>query len=580
MKTNILSALAICLLPLSIQAQKEIHVSLDGDDNASGTIEAPLASITKAIELIEPGGAIYIHEGTYYIDSRIVIPEKNTSEDARIKICSYESDQVIIDGSKIKTSGKIDFKMARCMYFPYWANYWHVQGLTFQNAKDNGVKVEGSYNIFENCVFRGNNDTGLQIGMFKDWSIEETKGFPIKGTPEYNPDYTYCRGNKIINCDAYNNYDALQYDGRADDGGDADGFACKLFPGPGNEFYGCRAWNNSDDNWDLYMIYHPVVIDHCIAWNAGMDAEGKRTPGNGNGFKLGGGGSSGGAAFDRSIGAHVIRNCVAFSNPVKGFDQNNAMEGMYMFNCVAWGNDYNYRFAKEFVYGNMYIRNCVGFLAGTRNHEFKSNNGLDTKYNSWTLLDGCDPLKDGNKVNGSKVYAKDYSNQFASLSEELAKEARNDDGSLPENDFCRLVDGSILIDKGESIENFEPLRFMSNTDADKFNIELPELEPVTIKYNGEAPDLGAFESGKAGSVGNITIKDMGNIKCYIAQGAIIIDRPEDIVSATLYSIDGNIVASTTQSSVLPLPSSSAGFHLLQVMTGNRQIYTLKLNIVR
>lgn len=568
------------MLPLCASAQTELHVALDGSDDAAGTLEAPFCSIAKAIELIQPGGTIFIHEGTYFLDTRIVIPEKATSEDARIKICPYQSDSVIIDGSQIKTAGKIDFKMARCMYFPYWANYWHVQGLTFQNAKDNGVKVEGSYNIFENCVFRGNNDTGLQIGMFKDWSIEETKGFPIKGNPEYNPDYTYCRGNKVINCDAYNNYDALQYDGKPDDGGDADGFACKLFPGPGNEFYGCRAWNNSDDNWDLYMIYHPVVIDHCIAWNAAMDANGNRTPGNGNGFKLGGGGSSGGAAFDRSIGAHVIRNCISFSNPVKGFDQNNAMEGMYMFNCVAWGNDYNYRFAKEFVYGNMYIRNCVGFLAGTRNHEFKSESGLDTDYNSWTLLDGCDPMKEGNKVNGVKKYAKDYSDQFLSLSEADAKATRNEDGSLPENDFCRLVDGSVLIDKGEIVDNFIPARFMDESDAAKYNIDLPVLEAVTIAYSGEAPDLGAFETGTPGRVENMTVGNEGNIKYYLAKGAIVIDNPTDIVSATLYAIDGRIVSSTTYSSILPLPSSSSGIHLLRVSAGNGKNHTVKINIAR
>ncbi|MDE6369871.1 MAG: right-handed parallel beta-helix repeat-containing protein, partial [Duncaniella sp.] len=328
-----------------------LHVSPTGSDDAEGSISAPLGSIEKAMELVQPGGTIYLHEGTYYPEKRILVPEKNTDEAHRISLMAYGTDKVYIDGSKMNPGNVNEFKGSRCMYFCYWANYWYVKGITFQNALDNGVKVEGSYNIFENCVFRNNNDSGLQIGMFKDWSIEECKGFPIKGTPEFNPGYTYCRGNKVINCDSYNNYDAWQYGGKADDGGDADGFACKLFPGPGTEFYGCRAWNNSDDNWDLYMVYHPVVIDNCWAWNAALDADDQKTPGNGNGFKLGGGGSAGGSAFDQSTGAHVVRNCVAFSNTKKGFDQNNAYEGMYLFNNVAWDNDFNYRFPTVFKYG-------------------------------------------------------------------------------------------------------------------------------------------------------------------------------------------------------------------------------------
>lgn len=499
MKRRLFIAAMLGTAWLGAAAQGAIHVSVSGSDTAAGTAEAPFATIEKAIEAVQPGGTIYVHAGTYYPASRILVPEKATSESARIRLMAYGQDEVIVDGSKMDPKSVMEFKMSRCMYFPYWANYWHVKGITFQNAKDNGVKVEGSYNIFENCTFRGNNDTGLQIGMFKDWSIEETKSFPVKGTPEFNPGYTYCRGNKVINCDAYNNYDAVSFTG-SDDGGDADGFACKLFPGPGTEFYGCRAWNNSDDNWDLYMVYHPVVIDHCWAWNAAIDANGNKTPGNGNGFKLGGGGSAGGSAFDQSTGAHVVMNCVSFSNTVKGFDQNNAYEGMYLFNNVAWDNEYNYRFPTMFKFGGMRIRNCVGFKPRKLNHEFLSANKEgyvepDTDFNSWTLIDGCDPVKDGNKVNGKKVSVADHSGQFLSLSEADAKAPRNPDGSLPENDFCRLAGGSVFVDKGEITDGFVPVRFMTQAEAAQYGLELVQAAPVTIEHNGAAPDLGAFESG-------------------------------------------------------------------------------------
>ena len=347
------TAALLCVGVLTVMpvSANDIHVATNGDNNNAGTVEAPLLTIDKAMEIVQPGDRILVHEGTYMITKRIKIPALNTNPDLRCELRAWPEDavgKVIIDGTNMNPSSEIEFKQSRCIYVNHEANYWTFYGLVLQNAKDNGMKIEGSYNIVERCTFRWNNDTGLQIGMFKDFSIEETKSFPISGKPAFNPNFSYCRYNKVINCDSYENADLKSYSG-SDDGGDADGFAVKLFPGPGTEFHGCRAWTNSDDNWDLYMTYHPVVIDHCWAWHAGYlpnGGEGK----NGNGFKLGGGGSAGGANFDHSVGAHVLTNCVAFENLHKGFDQNNAYEGMYIFNCVAWGNEYNYRFPTEFKY--------------------------------------------------------------------------------------------------------------------------------------------------------------------------------------------------------------------------------------
>lgn len=520
---KLFASLAMLTAAFGLFAQSTIYVATTGDDAAAGTADAPYATVAKAVEAVEPGGTILVHGGTYFITERIKVPAKNTDENHRIRLWAYGDGDVIIDGTPMAPKTEMEFKMARCMYFPYDANYWHIKGITFQNAKDNGIKVEGSYNIFEQCVFRNNNDTGLQIGMFKDWAIEETKSFPISGTPAFNPNYTYCRGNKVINCDSYYNYDAKTFSGN-DDGGDADGFACKLFPGPGTEFYGCRAWNNSDDNWDLYMVYHPVVIDNCYAWNAAVDENGAKTPGNGNGFKLGGGGSSGGAAFDQSTGAHVVTNCVAFSNTKKGFDQNNAYEGMYLFNCVAWDNDYNFRFPTIFKYGGMHIRNCVGFKPRTLNHEFLSEGKEgyqlpNTEYCSWTTIDGCDRVKDGNKIEKVKVYAQDHSAEFLSMLEADAKADRLPDGSLPENNFARIKEGSIFVDAGENVTDFEPVRFMTEAEASAVGLELTAAPAFSIDYNGAKADMGAYESGTA-TVGKLFVVS-GSVKQTVYKGTEI-----------------------------------------------------------
>jgi len=507
-KINILRALMpMCMMMFGTYAvANDIHVATMGNDANAGTEEAPLLTIHKAVELVQPGDRILIHKGTYVISERIKIPALSTTADLRCEMRAWPDEaagKVIIDGSGMNHKTEAEFKMGRCIYVNHEANYWTFYGLVLQNAEDNGMKMEGSYNIVERCVFRWNNDTGLQIGMFKDFKIEETKSFPISGQPEFNPGYSYCRYNKVINCDSYENSDLRTYNGN-DDGGDADGFACKLFPGPGTEFHGCRAWTNSDDNWDLYMVYHPVVIDHCWAWHAGYLKDGTEGK-NGNGFKLGGGGSAGGAAFDQSTGAHVVTNCVAFENLHKGFDQNNAYEGMYVINCTAWGNEYNYRFPTIFKYGGMTIRNCVGWGATAQksgvnvgNHEFLSPDkegyqDPDTEYNSWTTIDGCNPIKEGYKEGKTQIVTKDHSGEFLSLSVADFKADREDDGSLPDNNFARLKPSSIFKDMGTPIIGFTPTRKMTEAECAAAGLEYITADDVYILYNDEAPDFGAYE---------------------------------------------------------------------------------------
>lgn len=487
----------------------DIHVATTGNDSNGGSEAAPFATIAKALEVVQPGDRILIHEGTYNITKRLKIPALATTPDNRCEMRAYPEDavgKVIIDGSQMVASSEIEFKQSRCIYVNHEANYWTFYGLTLQNALDNGMKLEGSYNIVERCVFRWNNDTGLQIGMYKDFKIEETKSFPISGQPAFNPNYTYCRYNKVINCDSYENADLKSYGGGTDDGGDADGFACKLFPGPGTEFKGCRAWTNSDDNWDLYMVYHPVVIDHCWAWHAGYLKNGNEGK-NGNGFKLGGGGSAGGAAFDQSTGAHVVTNCVAFENLHKGFDQNNAYEGMYVINCTAWGNEYNYRFPTVFKYGPMTIRNSIGWGATAQksgvavgNHEFLSEDkegyiAPDTKFCSWLEFDGCNPIKEGMKdANKNYLVTKDHSGEFLSLSVADFMAERQADGSLPNNNFARLKPNSKFKDAGTPIIGFTPTRKMTEAQCTAAGVEYITIDDLYIPYNDAAPDLGAFET--------------------------------------------------------------------------------------
>ena len=534
------------LLMAGLTAQAgAIHVATIGNDSNEGTPEKPLLTLHKAVELVQPGDTIWVHGGTYVISERIKIPEKATSAERRCYLWAAGDGEVVIDGSGMHHTTQNDFKMGRCIYVNHLANYWHFKGLTLCNAEDNGMKVEGSYNIIEQCVFHDNNDTGLQIGMYKDFSIEETKQLPA-GSPQFNPGYQFCRGNKVINCDAYNNCDLRTYNG-SDDGGDADGFACKLFPGPGTEFHGCRAWTNSDDNWDLYMVYHPVLIDSCWSYHAGYTPDGQAI-GNGNGFKLGGGGSSGGAAFDQSLGAHVLTNCVSFDNLHKGYDQNNAYEGMYIVNCTGWGNEYNYRFPTIFKYGGMTIRNCIGWGATKLNHEFLSEDKEgsvvpDTDFNSWTTLDGCNPYKEGQKVGKEKPMTKDYSGEFLSLSVADFMAPREADGSLPRNNFARLKPGSIFKDKGTPIVGFTPERHLPEADAARAGLELTVIDNLYMPYNDAAPEMGAFELD--GTPVEIVVPEKATLTCLSANSVQEVTTGQPIVPI-VYQMGGAATGCTVE----------------------------------
>ncbi|MDR2805373.1 MAG: T9SS type A sorting domain-containing protein [Dysgonamonadaceae bacterium] len=478
-----------CLICWQINFAVEYYVSTTGSDSNSGTIDAPFATIQKGVDAATAGDIIYVRGGTYKPAKRILINKAGTA-DARISLFGYPGETVIIDGSTMSPANTSEFKMSRCIYVNHLGNYWHFKNLEMCKALDNGMKVEGSYNIIENCKFHDNNDTGLQIGMYKDFDYEETKSFPISGSPQFNPNYTYCRYNVVINCDAWYNYDSKAYSG-SDDGGDADGFAAKLFPGPGTEFHGCRGWMNSDDNWDLYMVYHPILIENCWSWRAGRKPDNSEGV-NGNGFKLGGGGSSGGAAFNQSVGAHVVRNNIAFECLHKGFDQNNAQEAMYLLNNVSFSNEFNYRFSQPFDYGDMYLRNNVGFKPtknNKSNHEFNSSSNPNSDYNSWTTLDGCNPIKD---AASKSALTKDYTGEFLSLSSSDFLASRQADGSLPDNNFGKIKEESVFIDTGQIIDNFTPAAFLP---VAKQPLDYQVLANVTIPYSGTTADFGAFEVG-------------------------------------------------------------------------------------
>ena len=475
MKTKFLmkaSLMGLCLLASMEVSAKDYYLAPGGTGNGM-TIDKPFGDPIKAFAALKAGDVLYVRGGTYYLSQTIKVNQTGTA-DKRICVFAYPGDteRPVFDFSGQPRSTSTEAASYRGVMHNIGANYWHYRGLDFCHAADNGMKLEGSYCVVELCRFYGNEDTGLQQGFGKD----------SKGNNTRNTEFKYGRYNIIVNCDAYDNHDPWT------NGGNADGFAIKLYPGPGNEFHGCRAWHNSDDGWDLYYTVFPIVVDNCWVLNNGFDK------GNANGFKMGGCKQGG-----TSTGAHVFKNCIAAFHAKKGFDQNHHREGSYLINDLSFGNGINYGYnMEEPDYGNWVLRNCVGFAYGSQKMERNSAFTIapDIDYCTWTTLDHTNPMGEKASSNGTS-YSKtigNYASEYEDLSYETAIGDRQENGELPLK-FGRLKAGSKLIDTATPITDFKTI------DAHKTAYEYADNAPqnwsvtLNIPYVGKAPDYGPYEFG-------------------------------------------------------------------------------------
>lgn len=384
---------------LSAQALTYYVDPLNGSDSNTGTIDKPFQSLSKSLSVLDANiGTIYLRGGLYSINVKVSL-KKNGSENNYINIWAYPGEKPIIDFTGNTSDG-----------LSISGTYYHIKGLEIMKAGHNAINISGHHNIIENCYVHENGNTGIHMGSSSN---------------QNNPSF-----NLILNCDSYYNFDSPK-------GGNADGFSAKWNVGLGNVFRGCRANNNSDDGWDLWMCINTVTIDSCFAYRNGNDIWHTGLNGNnGNGFKLGG---------SYIATPHIIKNCVAFDNSGdsgKGIDENHNTAGQTVYNCTSFRNKgNNFSFEDAVVQGEHIIKNCVSFEGNV-----SITSGTQEK-NSWS---------------GFTVTAAD----FLSLDTALVSAPRDYDGKLKKSFFFRLSAGSSLIDAGVD---------------------------VGIPFLDVAPDLGAFE---------------------------------------------------------------------------------------
>jgi len=464
---NLLLILLFTLISIHLNA-KQYFIATWGNDASPGTIEKPFATFLQAHKTALPGDTIWVRGGVHQV-STIWTISKAGQLSAYYNLWGFRPDIERGDSVILNVSASNGIRIQLT------AGFWHIRDLIIQNSSDNGMRIEGSYNIIERCVFRNNADTGL--------TIQQSNGtLPNDGT--------IAAFNLVLNCDSY-------YNDR--DVSNADGFACKLSPGAGNVFRGCRAWANGDDGWDFYYSRFQIIVDNCWTFSNGIKG------GNGNGFKSNGSASS--SSTPRTQAPHVYIRCIAFDHKYKagsnnkGFDQNHNEGNVTMINCLAFDNEKNYAYYKDTQNNkNHVLRNCVGFEpyserlartllpgeiinAGTNDEisYMSSNtwfgNTIDASFNSWDI----------NKSNPGWNPSR---NDYVSLTLNDAKAPRQADGSLPNNGFGRLKPESLMKNAGIShLWELElPLSaYPNNPTKPRYITGLLVTSPDGM------PDLGPFE---------------------------------------------------------------------------------------
>ncbi|AZO77559.1 hypothetical protein BLM15_07970 [Bosea sp. Tri-49] len=415
---------------LSTGARDEtVHfVAPTGDDAAGdGSIGSPWATLQKAYSAATAGTTIILRGGSYDLTgpSGIHLSGRSGTSGNPITIRNHDTEAVILNGSGLssaKDSYSSPTDAGGYVLSLYNVSNLIIRGLDIRNGPMGGVILdggrsldEGSHNnVFENLSIHGNG-----------WNGSEGKGFSLFG---------YATDNLLVNCDSYFNADI--------ENTNADGYQISPW-GPastGNTLRGCRAWQNSDDGFDLFNVNDntqspPVVLSRCWAWQNGFLADGSQGKGEGNGFKLGGQRLAAKGNTSGTSGGHAVTDCYAWGNVLNGFTDNAATVACTVANCTAYDNcrstDENGRpsetWTRDFYFptpaGHVLTGN-VAFRPAGREAQLAAEN--TDRNNSWTQ---SPPVS---------------SASFVSLSDAAARGRRPADGSLPETAFLRLAAGSNL----------------------------------------------------------------------------------------------------------------------------------------
>ena len=442
--TTILFLFLLCILSSPGIASAQIFVATDGDDTNTGTMEAPLATLQQAQEMVAPGDTVYIRGGTYLITedhisavvrnlfASITYLTKSGTEGNRIHYWAYPGETPVFDFSAVKPPDR------RVVGIYVEADYLHIKGLEMTGIQTTITEHTESYCIYS----RGNHN------IFEQLSMHDNVGTAFR--------HFRGGGNLVLNSDAYRNWDTVSEQGIGDNN---DGFG--MHPNAGvevNMIKGSRAWFNSDDGFDFIRADSPVIVDSSWAFYNGFSSSFEPL-GDGTGFKVGG------FAFDTEdripavIPRHTVRFSLAVRNKANGFYANHHLGGNDWYNNTGYLNG-----SRDFNMLNRPTRENASNIDGPGYEHVLVNNLAIAQFGDGTahIVDSLNTQEANSWIAGIRAVPED----FLSVDFEQLTAPRKPDGSLPDIDFLRPAPGSVLVDAGVDLG---------------------------FPYLGQAPELGAFE---------------------------------------------------------------------------------------
>ena len=429
--------LCFTVLLLSIHS-KEIFMATNGNDSTGdGSIKKPYKTLMKCQEKASAGDIVNIRGGTYkgftIADSDATYNYIHKFTKSGITYQAYNQEKVVFD-FEFKDSYKYynGKPLRRVTAFLVWKN---TQDITFKDfdctrvpalTYKELVAMKSSKLTTQSECFAsyGKNIHFNRMRAYNNRAI----GFYFLGTTSYNVAYR---------CDAFNNigYDEATL-------GNCDGFGAH---GTGAKFLECRAWDNSDDNYDCINSEGKNIFDTCWSFRINLD---KSNIQDGNGFKIGGFNKDP-SAKNKKIPSHVVRNCIATMAVSNGFYSNHQPgKAATWFNNRSYNNGRaNFDMTEGSEKWELDSSGKVKDICGTREvlffniaHKYRknlANNGnqygsegnlysakipdKNNKYNSWNFRDIT--------LSDSDFLSLDVS--------ELAKD-RGKDGALPKVNFMKL----------------------------------------------------------------------------------------------------------------------------------------------
>lgn len=354
-KNKLSLAVLIIIAHTSSVSSQTFYVSTTGSDSNLGTITSPWATIQHAAEKLEPGQKVYIRSGEYL--EYVTFSKSGTAKNP-ITFEAYPGEKAVIDGRNLQS--KPSSPWDNLPLFHIKSNYLVFKGLELKNAAMVSIYCGDAThnNLFDGIHVHNGYGTGIMFYL--------------------------CSNHIVQNCLVHDFYDYGK--GGMGGGGNTDGISAsagndKPFPDYGHHIIrNNTVYNCSDDGIDTWSS-NDNLIENNVVHNTGFGNPGNggsnsaawnKPAGNGNGFKLGGGGNG--------SGNNRVINNISYANRVSGFDGNeSANKGSknILYNNTAYNNPIGFRNLETYAI----IKNNISYMNSTNT---TGNLGV-SENNSWDL---------------------------------------------------------------------------------------------------------------------------------------------------------------------------------------------------